>query len=103
MKDCSELFSEIYDIISENNFFDALECAQNLAAIYYDLKDYEKCKENYEKMEKAMNEMFPDNPEFVEDFMQKKHNKDENLAKLKRGFNYDFNEMFRNALLSKMK
>ena len=101
LKDCAELFGEIYDIISENNFFYALYCAQNLVAIYYDLNNYEKCKENYEKMEKAMNEMFPDNPEFVEDFMQNKHKKNENLAKLKKGYNYDFNEIFKNILFKK--
>ena len=101
LKECAEIFEDIFDILKENDFFDTIGCAQNLAAIYYDLNNYEKCKENYEKMELAMKEMFPDNPEFVEDFMQKKHKKDENLAKLKRGFNYDFNEIFNNILRNK--
>ena len=90
LKDCCEIFEEIYDKISENDNFDAFYCAQNLAAIYYDLNNYEKCKENYEKMEKNLNEIFPDNPEFVEKFIQKIHKKDENLSKLKFGVNNDY-------------
>ena len=99
-KECAELFEYIYDALSENDFFGGLNCAQNLAAIYYDLNNYEKCKENYERMEKNMNEMFPDNPEYVEDFIQKIHNKDENLKKLKRGANYTVDEIL-NAMLNK--
>ena len=95
LRDCAEIFEEIYDKFEENDFLEALECAQNLAAIYYDLNKYQKCKENYERMEKIMNEMFPDNPEYVEDFMQKIHKKDKNLAKLKTGVNYDFNDIFK--------
>ena len=95
LKDCAELFEDIFDIMRENDFFNSLYCAQNLAAIYYDMNKYQKCKESYEKMESIMNEMFPDNPEYVEDFIQKIHKKDENLAKLKRGVNYDFNDLFK--------
>ena len=94
LKECAELFEGIYDILEKNDFFEALECAQNLAAIYYDLNNYQKCKESYEKMEKNMNSMFPDNPEYVEDFIQKIHKKDENLDKLRRGVNYTFKDIF---------
>ena len=94
LKECAELFEGIYDILEKNDFFEALECAQNLAAIYYDLNNYQKCKESYEKMEKNMNVMFPDNPEYVEDFIQKIHKKDENLDKLRRGVNYTFKDIF---------
>ena len=56
LKDCAELFEDIFDIMRENDFFNSLYCAQNLAAIYYDMNKYQKCKESYEKMESIMNE-----------------------------------------------
>ena len=97
LKDCCEIFEEIYEKLNKD-FFYGYECAQNLAAIYYDLNNYEKCKESYEKMEKNMNEMFPDNPEYVVKFIQKIHKKDENLAKLKFGGKNDLEEIFKGFL-----